>query len=138
MPLERKATSFRILVGFPDLTTTKSLFVIFLCNKQKAITKFCDITNTRKMPHEYVMYLLHKLVSMRLNMQACKYVHVLFCVYIHEFIQPAKIWYYKSEIGLRLYGLCDNYVPQWWVEYDNELSWLFTKRIRAFYLNCRK
>ena len=27
--------------------------------------------------------------------------------------------------------LCDNYVPQWWVELDNELSWLFTNRLSA-------
>ena len=27
--------------------------------------------------------------------------------------------------------LCDNYVPQWWVEFDDELSWLFTNRFRA-------
>ena len=26
---------------------------------------------------------------------------------------------------------CDNYVPQWWVELDNELSWLFTNRLSA-------
>ena len=26
---------------------------------------------------------------------------------------------------------CDNYVPQWWVEFDDELSWLFTNRFRA-------
>ena len=24
---------------------------------------------------------------------------------------------------------CDNYVPWWWVELDDELSWLFTKRM---------
>ena len=24
--------------------------------------------------------------------------------------------------------LCDNYVPQWWVELENELSWLFINR----------
>ena len=32
----------------------------------------------------------------------------------------------------------DNYLPQWWVELDDELSWLFTKIFRAFYLFCRK
>ena len=26
---------------------------------------------------------------------------------------------------------CDNYVPQWWVEFDDELSWLFTNRLSA-------
>ena len=26
---------------------------------------------------------------------------------------------------------CDNYVPQWWVELDDELSWLFTNRLSA-------
>ena len=35
-------------------------------------------------------------------------------------------------------GRCDNYVPQWWVELDHELSWLYTKRFTAFYLICRK
>ena len=35
-------------------------------------------------------------------------------------------------------GICDNYVPQCWVEFDDESSWLFTKRFRAFYLLCRK
>ena len=24
---------------------------------------------------------------------------------------------------------CDNYVPQWWVEFDDELSWLITNRL---------
>ena len=24
---------------------------------------------------------------------------------------------------------CDNYVPQWWVELDDELSWLLTNRL---------
>ena len=33
---------------------------------------------------------------------------------------------------------CDNYVLQWWVEFDDELSWFFTKRFRAFFLICRK
>ena len=28
--------------------------------------------------------------------------------------------------------------PKWWVEFDDELSWLFTKRFRAFYPICRK
>ena len=31
-----------------------------------------------------------------------------------------------------------NYLPQWWVKFDNELSWLFTKKFRGFYLICRK
>jgi hypothetical protein len=34
------------------------------------------------------------------------------------------------------YSMCDNYVPQW-VEFDDALSWLFTKRFRGFYLICR-
>ena len=33
---------------------------------------------------------------------------------------------------------CDKYVPQRWVEFKDELSWLFTKVFRAFYLICRK
>ena len=24
---------------------------------------------------------------------------------------------------------CDNYLPQWWVEFDDESSWLFTNRL---------
>ena len=32
----------------------------------------------------------------------------------------------------------DNYVPQWWVEFSDELIWLFTERFRAFSLICRK
>ena len=27
--------------------------------------------------------------------------------------------------------MCDNYVPQWWVEFNDELSWLFTNRFSA-------
>ena len=27
--------------------------------------------------------------------------------------------------------LCDNYVPQWWVEFDDELSCLFTNSLGA-------
>ena len=30
--------------------------------------------------------------------------------------------------------LCNNYVPQWWVEFEDELSWLFTKRFRVFFI----
>ena len=30
--------------------------------------------------------------------------------------------------------ICDNYVPQCWFEFDDELSWLFTKRFKAFIL----
>ena len=29
---------------------------------------------------------------------------------------------------------CDNYVPQWWVEIDDELSWLFLKDSELFIL----
>ena len=28
--------------------------------------------------------------------------------------------------------LCDNYVPQLWVEFEDELSWLFTNKIQSF------
>ena len=46
---------------------------------------------------------------------------------------------HENTVGKTRQGmLCDNYVPQWWVEFDDELSWLFTKRFRAFYLICRK
>ena len=34
--------------------------------------------------------------------------------------------------------ICDNYVPQCWFEFDDELSWLFTKRFRDFQIICRK
>ena len=44
----------------------------------------------------------------------------------------------RFEGFLELWYMCDNYVPQWWVEFYDELSWLFTKRYRAFYLICRK
>jgi hypothetical protein len=27
--------------------------------------------------------------------------------------------------------ICDNYVPEWWVELQDELSWLFTNRLSA-------
>ena len=27
-----------------------------------------------------------------------------------------------------------NYLPQWWVEFDNELSWFSTRKFRAFFL----
>ena len=30
--------------------------------------------------------------------------------------------------------LCDNYGPQWWVELDDELSWLFTKRFFELFI----
>ena len=28
-------------------------------------------------------------------------------------------------------NICDNHVLQWWVEWDDELSWLFAKRLSA-------
>ena len=33
---------------------------------------------------------------------------------------------YKNMIYRNSSLFCDNYVPQWWVELDDELSWLFT------------
>ena len=33
---------------------------------------------------------------------------------------------------------CDNYVPQWWVEFDDALNWLFANTLRDFYPICRK
>ena len=27
--------------------------------------------------------------------------------------------------------ICDNYLPHWWVEFDDELSWSFTNRFKA-------
>ena len=52
-------------------------------------------------------------------------------------------WLDSYCIYYSFYIFCDNYVPQWWVESewvesDDELSWLFTQRFRAFYLICRK
>ena len=29
---------------------------------------------------------------------------------------------------------CDNYVLQWWVEFNNELGWLFTKEFKVFFI----
>ena len=36
-----------------------------------------------------------------------------------------------SLISLLTCIKCDNYVPQWWVELDHELSWLFTHKLSA-------
>ena len=52
--------------------------------------------------------------------------HLLFCLVFST-----------SPVGnfsriLLVKQLCDNYVPQRWVEFDDELSWLFTKRFRTF------
>ena len=44
----------------------------------------------------------------------------------------------RGHESQRFPHLCDNYVPQWWVEFDDELSWLLTKIFRDFYLICRK
>ena len=37
-----------------------------------------------------------------------------------------------------IHDICVNYVPQWWAEFNNMLSWLFTKWFRGFYLIFRK
>ena len=37
--------------------------------------------------------------------------------------------YVLSWLHIKLH--CDNYVPKWWVEFDDDLSWLFTNRFRA-------
>ena len=42
-------------------------------------------------------------------------------------------WWLKTKLYV-----CDYYVPQWWVKFDNELSWMFTKIFRAFCLIGRK
>ena len=41
----------------------------------------------------------------------------------------SRVLYYSLAGGYyhRIKGKCDNYVPQWWVEFDSELIWLFTK-----------
>ena len=36
----------------------------------------------------------------------------------------------KKYSAFAHYGF-DNYVPQWWVEFNNEFSWLFTNRFSA-------
>ena len=41
-------------------------------------------------------------------------------------------------LSIQICLLCLTFLPQWWVELDDELSWLFTTKFRAFYLNCRK
>ena len=45
--------------------------------------------------------------------------------------------HWKGPLKVRTY-LCDSYVPQWWAEFNDELSWLLSKRFRASYLICRK
>ena len=35
----------------------------------------------------------------------------------------------KMKLVSKIAIICDNYVPQWWVELDDELSCLFTKYI---------
>ena len=41
--------------------------------------------------------------------------------------------HWKGPLKVRTY-LCDSYVPQWWAEFNDELSWLLSKRFRASYL----
>ena len=49
-------------------------------------------------------------------------------------INPIPIWrffHYRFLDSSILRNHCDNYMPQWWVEFDDELSWLFTNRLSA-------
>ena len=34
----------------------------------------------------------------------------------------------------QLKHMCDNYVPQWWVVFNDELRWVFTKRFRTSFI----
>ena len=43
-------------------------------------------------------------------------------------------WYFCCKNIVCNLNICDNYVLQWWVEIDDELSCLFTKRFRGFFL----
>ena len=49
-------------------------------------------------------------------------------------LNQTQVWFFYELEWLT----CDNNVPQWWVELDNELIWLFTNWFRAFCLLCRK
>ena len=53
------------------------------------------------------------------------------------FMTPYIMWNVKCQFSTS-WNHCDNYVPQWWVEFDDELSWLFTKRFKTFYPIYRK
>ena len=46
-------------------------------------------------------------------------------------IKESKLKQYPTILSV-------NFLPQWWVKFDDELSCLFNKRFRAFYLICRK
>jgi hypothetical protein len=62
----------------------------------------------------------------RLSRQHCWLVGLCFS------LSNLNIWSWKLICMSNV--ICDNHVPQWWVEFDDELNWLFTKRFRAFYL----
>ena len=51
---------------------------------------------------------------------------------MHHFIK-LFVWIFYMIV------LCDNHVLQWWVQFDNELSWLFIDRFSATrYMNVKR
>ena len=56
--------------------------------------------------------------------------------FICSYVLNVKL--FDEHARKQVHQICDNYVPQWWVEFDDELGWLFTKEFKAFCLICRK
>ena len=69
------------------------------------------------------------------NMFIWETIWSVLCLYLEIMIEE-KAWLQNRFVKWGMNWV--NYLLQWWVEFNNELSWLFTKRFRAFYLICRK
>ena len=50
---------------------------------------------------------------------------------IIRYFRVGKVLNTLDKTAFMIVLLCDNYLPQWWVELDDELSWLFTNRLRV-------
>ena len=80
-------------------------------------------------PVERKGYCISVIVFLYFNLQVCKRLekvghgkNLLNCPIQSQFLHYFLFW---SSIK------SDNYLPYWWVEFDDELTWLFNNRFRA-------
>ena len=69
------------------------------------------------------------LLVFKSNMFNWETIWSVLCLYLEVTIEE-KAWLQKRLVKWGMNWV--NYLPQWWVEFDDELSWLFTKRFILF------
>ena len=125
-------------------------------NSNRWVCPFAKHISSRKRLFKLIISVCAGCCCKRMHLSFCSFciflpVYSIYCDWssgqINRTVLPdigIKNWWLLCVSGPEKCGTqitrqsCDNYVSQWWVEFDDELSWLFTYRFRAFYLICRK